>query len=88
MQFAIVTVLAVVAVCAYAKPIAIESGGGGGDGGTGGFGGGYGGGYGGGLGGGFGGGGIVEGGGGEFKSLLNPLIPSPIRSMFKSVVRE
>ena len=75
MQFAIVTV---VAVCAYATPIAIDSGGG--------FGGG------GGYGGGFGIGGVgvgrVEGGGGEFKPLLNPFIHSSIRSMFKSVVRE
>ncbi|KAI0210624.1 hypothetical protein LSAT2_004607 [Lamellibrachia satsuma] len=71
MQFAIVTVLAVVAVCAYAKPIAIESGGGGGggDGGRGGFGVGFGRGF----GGGFGGAGlvikgVVEGGGGSAAS--------------------
>ena len=95
MQFAILTVLAVVAVCAYAKPIGIESGGGfkpyGIESG-GGFkpmgiesGGGFkpfgiesGGGFkpmgiesGGGFGGGFGGGVRVEGGGGEFKPLLN-----------------
>ena len=84
MQFAIVTVLAVVAVCTSAMPIAIDSGfpfkgeilqarara----------------------VGGGFEQAGEfsreVEGGGGEFKPLINPLIPSQIRSIFKSVARE
>ena len=104
MQFAILMVLIVIAVCAYAKPIAIATGGGFG----GRFGGGFGrgirggpvdgfgrrfgrgirGGPGAGFGGGFLGGVRVEGGGGEFKPLPNLFIPSPIRSMFKYVVRE
>ena len=77
MQFAIVTVLAVVAVCAYVRPYGIESGGGFGGGGGGGFGGGRRIGFEGGFGGGFGGGTRVEGV--EFKTLPNPLIPSPNR---------
>ena len=84
MQFAIVTVLAVVAVCANAMPIAIDSGGPlGGYGAQGRAGA---------VGGGFEQAGEfsrgVEGGGGEFKPLINPLILSPIRSMFKYVARE
>ena len=84
MQFAIVTVLTVVAVCANAMPIAIDSGAPfkgeilqararavrGGFEQAGEF------------------SREVEGGGGEFKPLINPFIPSPIRSMFKIVVRE